>query len=326
MLQRFLYGFIAVSAVICIVVLDWYLAVNPATAGGALGRLISRGSVIPLLFAALVLGGGLEMMRLMRSAGLRPHAFIAVFMSLVLLLSPWLCAAGVLGESPSAVEGLQWQLVWLAVVVLASGVAQLRRGSGDTAIADLGATCMATVYLGLLPSFAMQLRCGPDIPGSEGPWLILMFLAVTKASDIGAYLTGSAVGRYKLLPAISPGKSVEGAVGGVLASTLMAVVFQHFYFFAGTGLPSQLDILSEFEAVTWTVRSLNVWQAVVFGVLMSVFGQLGDLFESILKRAARKKDSASLLPSYGGMLDLIDSPVFAAPVAWFVLTVWWGIV
>lgn len=326
MLQRFLYGFIAISAVLCIVVLDWFLAVSPATADGALGRLVSRGSLIPLFFAALVLGGGLEMMRLMHWAGLRPHAFIAIFMSLVLLLSPWLCAAGVLGDSPSDVEGLQWQLIWLALAVLVTGVAQLRRGFTEGAIADIGATWTAVLYLGLLPSFAVQLRCGPDIPGSEGAWLVLLFLAVAKASDVGAYLTGSALGRHKLLPAVSPGKSVEGAIGGVLASTLMALVFHQFYFLVGSGLPSESDVFLGLEEVTRAIRSLDLWQVIVFGVLMALFGQLGDLFESVFKRAVGQKHSASLLPTYGGMLDLIDSPVFAAPVAWFVLTVWWDIV
>ncbi|HUU84710.1 MAG TPA: phosphatidate cytidylyltransferase [Phycisphaerae bacterium] len=326
MLQRFLYGFIAISAVVCVVVLDWFLATSPKTAGGTLGHLVSRGTLIPVLFAALVLGGSLEMMRLLRSVGLRPHALIAVVMCVVLMLSPWLCAAGLLGESPGDVEGLQWQLIWLGLAALVTGVAQLRRGFTDGAIGDIAATWMTILYLGLLPSFATQLRSSPDVPGSEGPWLILMFLAVTKASDVGAYLTGTAIGRRKLIPAISPGKSIEGAVGGVLVSILVAVIFHQFYFVAGAELPSDSDVLIGFEEISRPVRSLAFWQAVVFGALMSVFGQLGDLFESIFKRAAGKKDSASLLPSYGGLLDLIDSPVFAAPVAWFVLTVWWDIV
>jgi CDP-diglyceride synthetase len=98
------------------------------------------------------------------------------------------------------------------------------------------------------------------------------------------------------------------------------------YYFSGPELPNGSSVLIGLEEVTRTIRSLDLWQAIVFGVLMSVFGQLGDLFESTVKRAAGKKDSASLVPSFGGMLDLIDSPVFAAPVAWFVLTVWWDVV
>lgn len=325
MLQRFFYGFIAISAVLCIVVLDWFLATDPASAG-ALGGLVRRGTLIPILFAALIFGGGLEMLRLMRSAGLHPHGFIAISMSLVLLLSPWFSAAGLLGDGPSDTEGLKWQLIWMALAVIATAIAQLRRGTTDRAIEDVGATLLAIVYLGLLPSFAIQLRCCESTPAGQGAWLIVAFLTVTKASDIGAYLIGSAIGRHKLLPTVSPGKSIEGALGGVLASVLVAVGLRQIYYFYGPELPNGSTVLIAIEQTTRIFRSLDLWQAIVFGVLMSVFGQVGDLFESAIKRAAGKKDSASLVPSFGGLLDLIDSPVFAAPVAWFVLTVWWGVV
>jgi phosphatidate cytidylyltransferase len=323
--QRFLYGFIAICTVFCIVLLDAYLA--QSYGHGRFGELLTRGSLIPVFFAVLVLGAAFEMLRLFRTLGLRPHALIAVVMSLVLLLSPWLCAARLLGTRPSEVEGTQWQLLWLAVLMVATAVAQLRRGRIHTAFSDIGATWLMVFYLGLLPSFAVMLRSSPDVSGREAAGWVLIFLLVTKVSDIGAYLVGSAIGRHLLMPAVSPGKTIEGALGGVAASVLLAVVFHRLYFWVSGVYPQHHDaVLAADYFLHGFYRGLELWQAIVFGALMSIFGQLGDLVESLFKRAADQKDSASIVPGFGGMLDLLDSPIMAAPVAWFVLTVWWNAV
>jgi phosphatidate cytidylyltransferase len=324
MQQRVFYGLLAIATLVFVALLDAYLA--SSAAGGPLGQVVARGTMIPLLFAGLVLGAGLEMIRLMRAAGLRPHAVIGLVMSLVLLLSPWLCAARLLGSSPSDVEGLQWQLIWLVVLLIATAVAQLRRGVTEGAIADIGATWMMALYLGLFPSFAIQLRCTGDIPGDTAALLVLVFLLVAKASDIGGYLVGSAVGRHKLAPAVSPSKSIEGAIGGIVASSIVALGVYQLYFFMSSRPVSDLWLPQKMADIARLFGSQGLWQVVIFGALMAVFGQLGDLLESGFKRAAHRKDSAEVLPGFGGMLDLIDSPVMAAPVAWCVLAVWWDVV
>ena len=325
MQQRIFYGVLAATTMLCFVVLDACLAVY-WPAGWPLGRVVARGTLIPLLFAGLVIAAGREMIRLMRAAGLRPHAFVGLAMSLILVLSPWLCSARLLGSSPSDVEGVRWQLIWLVVLLIGTAVAQFRRRNTDQAIADVGATWMIALYLGLFPAFAVQLRCNGDIPGETAAWLVLVFLLVTKASDVGAFLVGSAIGRHKLAPVLSPGKSVEGAIGGILASSVVAVFFHQLYYGVSTVLPRDSDFLARLDEITRVFCGLEAWQAIVFGVLMSISGQLGDLLESGFKRAAGRKDSAALLPGFGGVLDLIDSPVMAAPVAWFVLSVWWDVV
>ncbi len=325
MQQRFFYGFIAISLVFCTVVLDAFLAAA-WPAHWPLKYLVARGTLIPLAFGGLVLAGGLEMLRLMRAAGLNPHGRVAVVMSVVLVLSPWLSAARLLGSSPGAVEGIQWQLVWLVVAILLSALAQARREDTSAVLADLGATWLMVLYLGLLPSFAVQLRASGDVPGESAAWLVLIFLLVTKVSDIGAFLVGSAVGRHKLRPTISPKKSIEGTVGGILASVLLAVVFVRLYFMLPDSISSKSRLLFGIDEITQLFRGLALWQAIVFGALMSISGQLGDLLESAMKRNAGCKDSAAILPGFGGVLDLIDSPVLAAPVAWFLLTVCWDVV
>jgi len=167
------------------------------------------------------------------------------------------------------------------------------------------------------------LRSDPYIPGPDAAWLVFAFLLITKASDIGAYLVGTTMGRHKLMPAVSPGKSVEGAVGGVIGSVLVALLLWRLYFVGDYLMSDQPGEVANLSRMTAAFGSLELWQVTVFGLLMSIFGQVGDLFESLLKRVARKKDSAAIVPGYGGVLDLIDSPVLAAPVAWFLLTVWW---
>lgn len=323
MLQRFLYGFVVVSALFGLIVLD---AIIADAAPGKWANLLSRGSIIPLCFAVMVALGLREMLGLLRAAGLAPNAVIGCSFALLLLLSPWLCAGGIFGRDPFDVEGWRWQLIWLSAMVLVTAGVQLRRGVSPSTLADIGATWLMVLYLGLLPSFVIMLRSWCDLPGPDGAFWVLAFLVVTKSSDIGAYVLGSFFGRHKLVPAISPGKSVEGAIGGVLASVLASLILYKLYFFVTGFVSPDSDLVHGLELMTAGFRRLSLSQAIVFGVLMSISGQLGDLFESVFKRAAAQKDSASLLPGFGGSLDLIDSAVMAAPVAWFVLTVWWDVV
>ena len=110
------------------------------------------------------------------------------------------------------------------VLLVGSGVAHLTRGVSKGSIADIGATWFIVLYLGLFPSFVLQLRSTCDLPGEPAAGLVLFLLLVTKASDIGAYLVGSTLGRHKLLPAVSPSKSVEGAIGGLVYSAGTSVV------------------------------------------------------------------------------------------------------
>ncbi|MCP4245696.1 MAG: phosphatidate cytidylyltransferase [bacterium] len=325
MQQRVYYGLLAIVALASVTLLDGVLAVAWPP-DWPLGALVARGTFIPLLFAGLVLAAGFEMLRLMAAVGLRPHKLLALVMTVLLLVSPWLCAAGVLGNSPSDVEGVRWQLVWLVVLLVGSGVAYVARGVSEGSIADIGATWFMVLYLGLFPSFVVQLRSTCDLPGEPAAGLVLFFLLVSKASDVGGYLVGSTLGRHKLMPAVSPKKSIEGAIGGIAASCLVAVVMHGVYYYLSSFIGAVTPLMKGVDGMTAAYRDMELWQVIVFGALMSVSGQLGDLFESGLKRAARQKDSAQVLPGFGGVLDLIDSPIVAGPVAWLLLTVWWNVV
>ena len=368
MVQRVTYGALAIAVVFTVIASDVAIARSMTadspvwgTFGGrSIGGLLERGSTLPIVYLIASLIGAREMVRLLRARGHRPHVIVAYPMIVVLVLSPWFASAGWLGTTPVQLEGLQWQIVWLLVAALATASAAVLRREPETTFRDVGATALVIFYLGFLTSFGVHLRCGYTMPGEDGAWLLLIALLVTKASDIGAYLVGTVAGRHQLIPSISPGKTVEGAIGGLVMSALVALMFVHAETTTnafvgvfssdsiGGSNPTLQSVSAEPDPPLLTfAKSINALaqdatarfaiavddgslspsiRALVFGLLLSLFGQIGDLFESSFKRDARIKDSGHLIPSYGGILDLMDSPALAVPLAWVLLTVVWGIV
>ena len=127
-------------------------------------------------------------------------------------------------------------------------------------------------------------------------WLLVACITVSKFSDIGAFFAGRWFGRRKLIPRISPSKTWEGAVGGLVAGIITAVAVGRL------ALPGTVDI----------------WRSIVFGVFVGGMGQFGDLAESLLKRAGGIKDAGDMVPGFGGVLDLVDSLLISAPVAYYI--------
>jgi phosphatidate cytidylyltransferase len=149
---------------------------------------------------------------------------------------------------------------------------------------------------------ARQIGLGPfDVPVAPGGVLLVFPLVVTWASDIGAFFVGRTVGGRKLIPSVSPGKTVSGAIGGLVASMLVAWAYARW--------------------VLVPVASLGFtpWGALAFGAAISVAAQVGDLFESLLKREGGVKDSSRIIPGHGGVLDRFDSLIFVLPVAYLLL-------
>ena len=166
----------------------------------------------------------------------------------------------------------------------------------------LCATLFGMVYIGLLGSFLAQLRYqGGPLPGV---FALALVVAVTKGTDIGAYTFGKLIGRHLMTPRLSPKKTWEGAVGGLVFAVLFAQ------------LMTWLEVSIRGSA---TLGSVPVMFA--FALCVSVAGQLGDLAESMIKREARVKDASGVIPGFGGVLDILDSLFLAAPVGWAILTV-----
>ncbi len=166
----------------------------------------------------------------------------------------------------------------------------------DGAVTVAAVTMFALIYLGTLPGFYLAIRRW------HSAWLIAAIILVTKSCDIGAYFTGSAIGKRKLIPWLSPGKTWEGLIGGVLFSGLVAAV-----------------ICALTNAVDRTHYPL--WYVGVCGLLIGAFGQFGDLVASLFKRDAGIKDSGSSIPGFGGVIDVIDSPIVVAPLAYWLVRI-----
>jgi phosphatidate cytidylyltransferase len=185
--------------------------------------------------------------------------------------------------------------ILLLFTMAALAAAMLRGSPFDKMIASTGATLLGVFYVVLLGGHLVALRTSADpFLGPHAADLLSFFFLIIMGSDTGAYYTGRALGRHKLAPNISPGKTWEGAVGGMLASLLMAAV-AHFWFFPELSLNAALPLAA----------------------VMNVLGVMGDLTESALKRGAGAKDAAQILPGHGGFLDRLDSLLFNAPLIYY---------
>ncbi len=331
MAQRIAYGALSISVLLILFMTESLIAARAFEMPGPIGELLRRGSVIPAAFLFFFLLGAVEFLNLLQARGAQPYRAFTFIMIALLLLTPWLSAAGWLGSGAAHVEGVYWQVVWLMVAALGVGLGVVFRGNPAGSLRDAGTTLLAIMYLGFLGSFGVQICCGRDFPELSGVWVLLITVLVTKASDIGAYFVGSMLGRHKLCPSISPAKSIEGAIGGLLASAGAGVLLV-----AGgmamitvpegeTSGPDGVGFRSALGLFIVPHASIPFLRAAIFGICMSISGQLGDLLESCFKRDACVKDSGRIMPRFGGILDLIDSPVLSMPVAWFLLTAVWSV-
>ncbi|MDT7605354.1 MAG: phosphatidate cytidylyltransferase [Acidobacteriota bacterium] len=180
----------------------------------------------------------------------------------------------------------------VAFVVVALAAAMMRGAPFERMIGSAGATVLGVLYVVFLGGHVIALRTTFEPALARD--LLFFFLLVLMGSDTAAYYTGRALGRHKLAPRVSPGKTWEGAVGGMLAS-LAAAALAHYWFFP----------------------ELTLRAALPLAALMNVCGVLGDLTESALKRSAGAKDAAKILPGHGGLLDRLDSLLFNAPLLYY---------
>jgi phosphatidate cytidylyltransferase len=198
--------------------------------------------------------------------------------------------------------------VLLVVTLLSMGGAVWLRWPGGDPLAAISMTVTGVLYAGATLAFVPLLRALGDVPGAGAGRLaplafVFLPLLTTWVGDSAAYFAGRAWGRTKLAPSVSPGKTVVGAVAGLIGSTLVAAALAGF-------------VLAELPVV-----SVGIFTAAWIGLLLGAVGQVGDLVESMLKREAGVKDSGHLLPGHGGMLDRVDSLLFAVPTAWGLLVI-----
>ena len=195
-------------------------------------------------------------------------------------------------NNDAQVNVLLVQFVLIALTIGTLIAVTLRGAPFDKMIASVGATILGVLYIPLLGSHLISMRVGFNPTLSAH--LLSFFFLVLMGADAGAYYFGRAFGKHKLAPSISPNKTWEGAVGGLVAALAMATL-AHFWFF----------------------RELPLKFALPLAAVMTVVGVFGDLAESALKRGAGAKDAANILPGHGGMLDRLDSLLFNAPLIYY---------
>ena len=276
----------------------------------ALWIVLAGGAPLAALLAIVSAIGAWEFYRIVRGAGAHPLGDVGVALAGLLPLAVHASYLGVFVVRPA--------LLALLVLLLLGATIWLR-GVGGRPIASAATTLLGVVYTAGMLSFGYAIRyhdtvAGYDVVGAHhaalGGWalrvppggvLLIFPLVITWASDIGAYFVGRSIGGRKLIPSVSPGKTVAGAVGGLVTSMLVSWLYA--------------------RSVLVPVANLGFtpWGALAFGAIVSVAAQVGDLFESLIKREGGVKDSSRIIPGHGGVLDRFDSLIFVLPVAYLLL-------
>lgn len=264
---------------------------------------------IPVVAAAVYVGGvalavllalaaGLaawEFFRLAAAAGAQPMAAMGTVLAVLVPLAVEGYRRGVF-HPPVFGLGAVVALILFALAIFA-------RGATGRPIEAVATTVFGVLYAGGMLGFAIALRYQDYAVGAAaGTALVGLPLALTWGTDTAAYFVGRAVGRRKLLPAVSPGKTVEGAVGGLAAAVAIGAAYVHW-------------VLVPVAQLTLRPEAL-----VLLALVVSAAAQLGDLAESLIKREAGVKDSSHLVPGHGGVLDRLDALLFTLPVTYLALT------
>lgn len=274
---------------------------------------LPRGIVLIPLYLVCLFFLTREVLRILNAAGLHPLPSTVYGGNLLIAASCWLANVyqqyklDILGETISK-RGWEWSstasfcaLLAVAVGVILAFAAEMRRYSHPGGVTiNLAGAVFAIAYLGLLSCYMIQLHMAYEVGA------ILSLVLVTKMCDIGAFTIGKLFGRHKMTPGLSPGKTIEGAVGGIAFSCFGA------WFWFCLILP-MYDATKPNEDL-FPQTPLYGW--LLFGITVAVTGMIGDLAGSLIKRDSNMKDSGRLVPGFGGVLDVFDSLLMAAPVAY----------
>jgi phosphatidate cytidylyltransferase len=258
-------------------------------------ELISDG-VFLLLMGLLAFAGLAEFYGLAEKRGIACFKWCGLFGGVLLMIGTFLNLTGHLGTNDSPARVNDFETGFLILFVLGLCVRQFISKNNTTGIISISVTLFGLMYVPWLLNFVQKINF---FPGVEGKYFLLYFILITKFSDMGAYAIGSLIGRHKMIPRISPGKTWEGFGGAIVVSTGASLAFVHF--------------------LGAHMFAMNTLHAIILGVILSSTAVIGDLIESLFKREAGVKDSGSFFPGIGGILDLLDSLLFNAPIMYLYL-------
>jgi phosphatidate cytidylyltransferase len=268
-----------------------------------------------ILTAAAMLSAAREFAALLDATSASPSGNSVVGGVLAIVIANWVPH---LVENTSQVEGglallydpgrpldvLAWPFLTFVAVLMTSFVVQsIQFAKPGRTMAKISGTVLAVAYVGLLGSFTIQLRWYEG--RHQGLMAVVFLVATAKGADTGAYTLGRLAGRHKLWPQLSPKKTIEGALGGMAfgvgAALLVAAIARYWL---------------HIPTFNWSL-------AAIYGLVIAAAAQLGDLMESMIKRDCERKDASQAVPGFGGVLDVLDSLMFAGPVA-YALWLWFG--
>jgi phosphatidate cytidylyltransferase len=256
----------------------------------ALGLIWLGDAWLATMVAVLAGAGAAEFYRIARAGGSTPIAPLGVGLAALLPLAVHAQVLGLIRIPPVAgvllVIGVLALTIWL-------------RGVDQRPLSAATSTVFGVLYTSATLVFAYALRYHSYAVGNTaGALAVIVPVVLTWASDTGAYFSGRLVGGRKLMPSVSPGKTVAGAIGALVTTVIVAWALMHYAF------------------IPYAQLAFTPWGVVLFGVSISVAAQIGDLAESLLKREAGVKDSGTVFPGHGGVLDRLDSLYFVLPVAY----------
>src|SRR3989442_2556494 len=255
------------------------------------GHKLISDTVFLVIMMTLAGFGLAEFYGLVEKRGLLCFKDWGIFGGLLLMASTFFYLSGLLGVHEAPAKANDFETSLLIVFVLGLCVRQFVSPGNTAGLLAISTTLFGLMYVPWLLNFIQKINF---FPGVDGHYYLIYFVLITKFSDTGAYSVGSLLGKHKMIPRISPGKTGEGFAGAVLVSMLASVIFVHFL---GHKLPG-----------------MDLKHAMILGIILGVCAVIGDLIESLFKREAGVKDSGKFFPGIGGILDLLDSLLFNAPI------------
>jgi len=256
-----------------------------------MAAILAGGWYLTALVAVFMCLAAWEYVELFRTGGLRPAGVLVIGGTLILLV----------GRNFNGFDSAAWMISLIILLSMTYHLVAYERGR-DQAGSDFAVTLAGLFYIGWFGAYFISLR---NLP--EGKWWILVVLPAVWFADAGAYFIGKRFGRHKLSPRLSPNKTWEGYLGGIVAGVLLTALFAAIWQ-VGAGPNSAITPL----------------RGALIGLVMGIFPTLGDLGESMIKRQMGVKDSGNLLPGHGGAFDRIDSWLWAVVLGYYMIIWLWG--